>query len=306
MNNFWKDNARHEKSRWGGVNKRDLNAGHNEVPNNFAHKVGHNPNDLFRINPSPHRNVSMRTKKQKSYPFFSYIQELQDTIQSLFASGTSLSSTKTMDFTESQFRMLPLTAGTKLIAMGALLTLLFYFCNLLAYILSTSATDYFVAIGHWISVVFFTIYLCFHKYIISSMRQFVIIDEKIPKTSRFFNIIRGAWGAVEIVLVGGFIVLACILLFSKFFYPFFHHFFQFFNKILPFIEVNTRDFFVACFNVEVSVVVVLGFYAITTIISNKKFIKMQLENNANLYSMIDPDRAMDIVASSNINSKRVD
>lgn len=66
--------------------------------------------DDFRQHPSsipdPFRGRS--GGKKEKYPLASDIQEIADTLQSLYASGSAFSKQKTIDINESEYRMLPI------------------------------------------------------------------------------------------------------------------------------------------------------------------------------------------------------
>ena len=256
--------------------------------------------DLRKINESPRMgdNGSTRSnsKPKAKYPIFSFIQELHDTIQALFASGTSLSGISAMDFSESEFRMLPITIGLKLTIRGILVVFLFFiFLLISSYFSFLTQLESILTFSATASLCFFSIFFGFHRYNINSMKQYVIIDEEVSKTSRFFSIVDRSWKVVAscfFVLTTIFIMSSGLILFDS---KQANEIIVVINDLLPrFMRINTISAFKSIFVVSIFSFIGVVIYVLIDFISKRKFRKKQINNNIALYSQINPSKVVDL------------
>ena len=255
---------------------------------------------------------SQKEKKRYRYPIFSYIQELQDTIQTLFAAGTSLSGIKTVEMTESDIRMLPLSVGARVIGKCIVLSLLYFLIGFaLFFVLSFIPKVYqdYRILSYVIFTLSFASSFLFYRYVIASMRQFVIIDEEVRKTQAFYAVVKKSW------FIGMVIFVLCILI--VFWTGFFKNFFlsilpveYYLTKVANWISSFSlvREW-VAWFNfhslidnlfnslllLSLNGVAILILYFIAGFIFDKHFKKKQQENNVKLYRDIDSSKAIEIL-----------
>lgn len=237
-----------------------------------------------------------KEKKKTKYPLFSYIQEQHDLIQSMYSSGTSLSGIKAMDFTESEFRMLPIVVGTKIAGKGILFVLLFFFLNLIDYvILSLFKLGGFQFYGLLFSSIIFASYFFFHKYTILSMLQFVIINEETPKTSRFYTSLERYWSIVEYLFFTLTFLLAFVVLFSKMTYPYVSSVISNLNNTLN-LKINPDSIFHSAFLLLIASGTIAVIYVFISVFSKSKFEVLQKQNSIDIYNQVNPDKAVDILS----------
>ncbi|RDU72361.1 hypothetical protein CQA57_07090 [Helicobacter anseris] len=250
-----------------------------------------NQNGSFRGFPKTEKE-----KKKSKYPLFSYIQEQHDLMQSMYSSGTSLSGIKAMDFTESEFRMLPITVGAKIAGKGILFVLLYFLLNLLDYIiLSLFNLGGFSFYGLLFSSVIFASYFFFHKYTILSMLQFVIINEETPKTSRFYISLERYWSIVEYLFFALTFLMAFVVLFSKMIYSYVFGAVSNLNNALN-LKINPDVIFHAAFLLLIASGIIAVIYIFISVVAKSKFEVLQKQNSIDIYNQVNPDKAVDILS----------
>ncbi|RDU53364.1 hypothetical protein CQA49_06870 [Helicobacter sp. MIT 00-7814] len=145
------------------------------------------------------RQQPMSPKEKSRYPIFSDVQELQDELQSLYASGSAFTEQKTIDITESEYRMLPFKIF-RIVGKGLMFIFLFFLITFGFFVL-TGVLQSENAFVYPISLIMFFCSLFFYAYVVYSMRQFVIPSEKQPKTKQFYAQVKAGWRFVEFILV---------------------------------------------------------------------------------------------------------
>lgn len=158
--------------------------------------------ETYNMGESLKKNAQ-KVKKESKYPIFTEILEIHDKMQSLHASGASFVEQSTMDITESDFMLMPVLLlkmslkGIAYVLFGALLFFFFdffycfYFGGYFNFNLFVPPIFLIVALTHF--------YV--NQYFLASTKQFVIVGEKIPRTSRFYNSIKNIWSAGEFVIL---------------------------------------------------------------------------------------------------------
>lgn len=141
----------------------------------------------------------LREKTKERYPIYSDVQELQDELQSIYASGTAFTEQKTIDVTESEYRMLPFKVF-RIVFKGIVYSTISY---IIPFFLFVAALVAGVGIGGFYPPSLLIAYcsLFFYAYVVYGMKQFVIPDEKQPKTKQFYAQVIAGWRFVEFYIV---------------------------------------------------------------------------------------------------------
>lgn len=229
-------------------------------------------------------------KVKHKYPIHSDVQELQDELQALYASGSAFTEQKTIDISESEYRMLPFKIF-RIVAKGLTYSTLFY---LLTFVLFLVVYVLKIEVGavYPISLVSFLGSYFFYAYVVYAMRQFVIPNEKQPKTTQFYMQVKAGWRFAEIwlFLVSGLIILADYL-FDKW------------SSILPplctslrkmskdYVQLAPEIIENALFHTAAISVVIMALYLVFAYWVNKRFKKMQHQNVAAIEAQYDRSAA---------------
>ncbi|PAF53810.1 hypothetical protein BKH42_03520 [Helicobacter sp. 13S00482-2] len=271
----------------GGIPKGEIPKGEiprEEIPKNIPRQEI--PKSVIEKNnhPMSWKQTSQQDKAERhTYPIFSDIQEMQDRIQTLYASGSSFAEQKTIDITESEYRMLPFEM-LKIVGKN----LSFIFITYLASAILIGLGFYIEKLYKYSSFLFpiplslSFASLLFYAYVIYAMRQFVIEDEKQPKTKQFYKIVLFSWRSVEFCL--GLCIIGIGVLFLK------SQSIQVallkvdFLKKIDFTEMAGHLFFLSMF--------VGLFYTIFAYCLNRKFKRVQEENMLALYAQYDRTEAI--------------
>ena len=297
-------------NKLGENNYRSQQAANNRGLMNFEN-MSHRSKGRITLHPfdadidnSNAKQKEKKPKKKSRYPIFSYIQELQDSLQTLFASGTSLSGIKTIEMTESDIRMLPITIGARLFGKGLVLIMLYFLFGILGFtILNLIPKDFaeYKPIAYMAFSASFIGSFLFYRYVIASMRQFVIIDENIKKTQAFYSVVKNTWRFVMM-----FFVIVAALVFAI------GYFKGVILQVLPlelwlryvsdFFDLNLNSlihiFFESFLFMGVHAVILLAIYWLGGMMFEKRFKRMQADNNVKLYREIDTNKAIDILATN--------
>lgn len=262
----------------------------------FKHK-----NEATKIIMSPYEPVDKKILNQERiksrYPIFSYILELQNFIQTLFQSASSLTDIKTTELTESDIKMLPLTVGAKLFSKGIILILLYFLsASVLFYFFPfleknyVQLKDFKPFIFVFFSMVFWGSF-CFYGYVISSMKQFVIINENVKKTQAYYSVVNKTWFCVMFIYVFSTIIFFFLFLYRNEITTIIFNILKQ-EKDLHFI--NLLAAFKTYFYVSLHATSGFVLYILTYLIFQKKFKKQQFINNANLYQHMDLNKSLDM------------
>ncbi|PAF46184.1 hypothetical protein BKH46_08590 [Helicobacter sp. 12S02634-8] len=135
-------------------------------------------------------------KKKGRYAFHSDIQEVADILQSIYASGSSFSKQKTIDMTESEYRMLPIEMA-KIVGKLFFYIFLIYISSFLITILCAKFKLSF-GLSYPIPISIFFFSLLFYAWVVYGMQQFVIENEEQPKTKQVFKIVLSSWRFIEV------------------------------------------------------------------------------------------------------------
>ena len=221
--------------------------------------------------------VQREPEKKDKYPIFSDVQELQDELQSIYASGTAFTEQKTIDVTESECRMLPFKIF-KIVGKGIAYASLVY-CIAFGLFLLASIRQ--VQVGGFYPVSLFLAYasLFFYAYVVYGMKQFVIPDEKQPKTKQFYGQVIAGWRVVEFYLV--FSVIILVLLESTFasWQGFLYEPLLAIKKMTKgFLAISPANFEAALFHTTGVAIIMLVTYALFARWAFKKFTKEQHRN----------------------------
>lgn len=173
------------------INEMPKNIPKQEAPKSVIEKINHPMG--WKNNPLPSEE-----EEKGRYSFHSDIQEMQDRIQTLYASGSSFAEQKTIDISESEYRMLPFEMF-KIINKNIIFILATYFVGTIVFLIC-SYFHFFQGLLYPLPLSVFFLSLMFYGYVVYAMSQFVIEDEKQPKTKQFYKIIISAWRTVEIFL----------------------------------------------------------------------------------------------------------
>lgn len=243
-----------------------------EIPKSVLEKQNH---------PMGYRNNPPIEKEEKGrYSFYSDIQEMQDRIQTLYASGSSFAEQKTIDISESEYRMLPFEM-LKIANKNILFILATYLIGALVF-WASSYFDIFKGVLYPLPLSVFFFSLMFYAYVVYGMKQFVIEDEKQPKTKQFYKIIISSWRAVEVFLLLSLVGILILLLKIDFLLSLLPHYRIFEN--INFYEV-VRHLMLLSLTMNACY---FGF----TYFVNKKFKKIQKENMLALYAQYNRTEAI--------------
>lgn len=254
------------------INEIPKNIPKQEVPKSVLEKMNH---------PMGYRNNPPSEQEEKGrYSFHSDIQEMQDRIQTLYASGSSFAEQKTIDISESEYRMLPFEM-LKIINKNIMFIILTYIVGTIVF-LTCSYFHFFQGLLYPLPLSIFFLSLMFYAYVVYGMKQFVIENEKQPKTKQFYGVIISSWRTVEVFLFLS--LLAILVLFWKI---------DFLISLLP-----KNDFFQEGILYDTSKHLFLlslmmnVFYFGFIYFINKKFKKIQKENMLALYAQYNRTEAI--------------
>ncbi|RDU66449.1 hypothetical protein [Helicobacter equorum] len=229
-------------------------------------------------------------KTKNKYPIHSDVQELQDHLQALYASGSAFTEQKTIDISESEYRMLPFQIA-KITFKGITYSTLFYLMTF-ALFLVVYALNIENAAVYPISLVSFLGSYFFYAYVVYAMRQFVIPNEKQPKTTQFYMQVRIGWRIAEFWLffISGMIFLA------EYFYDKWGYLVRpiciSIKKMSKgYIKITPESIENALFHTTVIAIVLVLFYVVFAYWVNKKFKKMQHSNVAAIEAQYDRSSA---------------
>lgn len=254
------------------INEMSKNIPKQEIPKSVLEKTNH---------PMGYRNNPPGEKEEKGrYSFHSDIQEMQDRIQTLYASGSSFAEQKTIDISESEYRMLPFEM-LKIANKNILFILATYLVGTIVFLVS-SYFNIFKGALYPLPLSIFFLSLMFYAYVVYGMRQFVIEDEKQPKTKQFYKIIISAWKTVEVLLFLS--LVGTLVLFWKI---------DFLTSLFPHYGVFKKMNFyeVAKHLVLLSLMMNVCYFGFIYFVS-KKFKKIQKENMLALYAQYNRTEAI--------------
>lgn len=224
-----------------------------------------------------------KEERREKYPLASDIQEIADTLQSLYASGSAFSKQKTIDINESEYRMLPIHMS-KIVLRKIFYIITIYLISFFISIFSSKFGLVFAFSYLPTNIMFLSI--LFYAYIVYGMQQFVIEDEEQPKTKQLFNIVIISWRCIE-----------CFLLVSMAIYVILHFTFEiWFFKLEPVLKsvkyyFTSKDIFSAMEHLMYLSIILNSVYFFFVYLVRRRFKKIQQKNMLALYHQFDLHKA---------------